>query len=191
MHVLGKISFDQVIRKEDIYWWNNCLNNRIGKLSETFVYVETHFERLQKNTLPQKTEEFLFEYYSEIFFYYFFSTRDILAQLLNLLFNLGFESNKIYFNDKFINRILDKDIQEDLRIFLRNTSESYNIRNAFNHRFTPNQKDNRASTNIIKKDNIINVYTPEEPDKSEIFNEIKHLQKSLADLMSYLSIKIK
>lgn len=32
---------------------------------------------------------------------------------------------------------------------------------------------------------------PEEPDENEIFNEKKHIQKSLTDLMNYLSLRIK
>lgn len=187
--ILDDNPFELAIRKEDIYWWNNCLNNRIGKLSETLIYASTHFERLQKGVLVKDTEEILFDYYSEIFYYYYFSTRDVLAQLLNLIFDLGLNPNKIYFNENFINNISDNEIQEYLRTFLSNTRDSYDIRNAFNHRFTPNQKDNRASTNIIKTDDTISVFTPKERSNNEIYDEIKHLQRSLSKLMNDLSTK--
>lgn len=79
---------ENAIRKEDIYWWNNCLNNRIGKLNETYIYTATHFQRLERSKLQEgnqkHTDWILFEYYVEIFYYYFFSTRDVLGQLLNI-----------------------------------------------------------------------------------------------------------
>lgn len=39
------INISDAIKNEDIYWWNNCLGNRLGKLRETYVFVNTYFNR--------------------------------------------------------------------------------------------------------------------------------------------------
>ncbi len=93
---------ENAIRKEDIYWWNNCLNNRIGKLNETYIYTVTHHQRLERSTLQEgsqkHTDRILFEYYVEIFYYFFFSTRDVFGQLLNIIFDLRIDETKIHLN---------------------------------------------------------------------------------------------
>jgi hypothetical protein len=143
---------EDAIRKEDSYWWNNCLNNRIGKLNETYIYTVTHYQRLEKSKLQEDnqkhTDRILFEYYVEIFYYYFFSTRDVFGQLLNIIFDLKIDEMKIHLNQSFIDKIDSENIQLKLVRFLENTKDSYNIRNTFNHRFTPIQIDNRAKKTI-------------------------------------------
>src|SRR5215207_4974155 len=62
---LESSDIENAIRKEDIYWWNNCLNNRIGKLNETYIYTVTHHQRLERSTLQEgsqkHTDRILFE----------------------------------------------------------------------------------------------------------------------------------
>ena len=76
IEILQNSNLDNAIRDEDLYWWNECLNNRIGKLIETYIYVIVHFQRHQKNNLidlkHSYTDRLLLDYYVEIFYYYFF-----------------------------------------------------------------------------------------------------------------------
>jgi len=51
----------------------------------------------------------------------FFSTRDVLGQLINLVCNLGFEEHQIYFNEKFIKKIQSDKIKQILSNFLNKT----------------------------------------------------------------------
>src|SRR5215210_5453526 len=48
---------ENAIRKEDIYWWNHCLNNRIGKLNETYIYTITHYQRLERSKLQEGNQK--------------------------------------------------------------------------------------------------------------------------------------
>lgn len=195
IEILKKSSFETAVGAEDIYWWCNCANNRIGKLEETFVYVQTHYRREQeiKNEKfkDRHTDKILLDYFIELFYYYFFSTRDVIGQLLNICCNLKVKEYKMFLSEKFVERIQSKEIKSALTDFLNNTKSSYNIRNSFNHRFTPINHDFRAARNIIKDDNIISFYSAQEL-KNEIFvADIENLMNRLGCLMNKLVIEIK
>lgn len=197
MNYLKSQNIHKAIKEEDIYWWNLCLNNRFGKLEQTYGYVVTHYKRLKEyeilNSENVYTENFLFDYYTEIFYYYYFSSRDILGQLLNSLFEIEYDESKIYFNETFIKKISNEKIKEDSLEFLSLTSDSYKkYRNAFNHRFTPNLIDNRAKMTTIIKDsgNEINFGTAKEISKSEFYNDIHKLMEILSNYTESLSEQI-
>ncbi|WP_018614894.1 Cthe_2314 family HEPN domain-containing protein [Segetibacter koreensis] len=179
---------ENAITKEDIYWWNNCLNNRIGKLNETYIYTATHYQRLERSKLHEgnqkHTDKVLFEYYVEIFYYYFFSTRDVLGQLLNIMFDLRIDETKIHLNQNFIDKIKSENIRFELKKFLENTRDSYNIRNAFNHRFTPIHRDNRAKKIITKQEKSISFGTAEEIHIEDYISDIENLMKHLSILLN-------
>lgn len=187
----------KAIKEEDIFWWNLCLNNRFGKLEQTYGYVITHYKRFKEFEISKAenvyTEDFLFDYYTEIFYYYYYSSRDILGQLLNSLFEIEDDESKIYFNEKFIKKISNEKIKEDSLEFVRLTSDSYKkYRNAFNHRFTPNQIDNRAKMTTIIKDNgkEIGFGTAKEISKSDFYDDIHKLMEILSNYTERLSEQI-
>lgn len=186
---------DDAIRMEDIYWWNNCLENRLGKVEQTYVFVNTHYNRhLQSifdNLEDNHTDKLLLDYFIEIFYYYFFSSRDILAQLLNLFYNLKIAENKIFLNEKFVEKMSSIKTKEALYDFLKETKDSYNIRNTFNHRFTPTQMDSRAKQNIVKEDNKLGFHSPKEVKTEMFIEDIKGLINHLGKLMSKLNNEIK
>lgn len=197
MNYLKSQNIHKAIKEEDIYWWNLCLNNRFGKLEQTYGYVVTHYKRLNEyefsNSENVYTENFLFDYYTEIFYYYYFSSRDILGQLLNSLFEIEDDESKIYFNKTFIKKISNEKIKEDSLEFLSLTSDSYKkYRNAFNHRFTPNHIDNRAKmTTIIKgSGNEISFGTAKEISKSDFYNDIHKLMEILSNYTERISEQI-
>lgn len=187
--------YDSAIRNEDLYWWANCLNNRFGKLNETYTYLKTHFLRLQETQNQDSgnhyTDKILLDYYIEIFYYYYFSSRDVLAQLINVVENLKIDENKIFLNDNFIKSISSMKIKNALSNFLNKTKDSYDIRNTFNHRFTPTHIDNRAKRNIIKENNKISFYSPTEIKTEKFVDDIDNLMKQLEHLMSELVTEIK
>lgn len=195
IEILRASTFEKAIRNEDIYWWNNCLDNRLGKLTETYIYIRTHFLRLQSSDIQKlknkHTEKILLDYYIEIFYYYYFSTRDILGQLLNLIYELKIEEHKIFLSEKNVEKIKNRKMKDALSDFLSNTKDSYNIRNSFNHRFTPTQQDFRAKKNIIKANNRISFYSAQEIQFETFVDDTENLMKYLGCLMNVLSKEIK
>ncbi len=195
IEIIQQQPFDTAVRNEDVYWWVNCVNNRLGKLTETYVNAMTHFSRLQEpqnlETENHYTDEILLDHYIEIFYYYYFSTRDVLAQLINVSEDLKNEEHRIFLNDVFLNSISHIEIKNALTDFICNTKNSYGIRNTFNHRFTPTHLDNRAKKNIIKEGDTISFYYPTKRKVEEFIDDIDNLMKQLYHLMNVLYIEIK
>lgn len=195
VEILKNEPFESVVKNEDVYWWVNCVNNRLGKLTETYVNTKTHFLRLQENRAFESenhyTDEVLLDHYIEIFYYYYFSTRDVLAQLINVSEELENKENRIFLNAKFLDSISNKEIKNALTVFLNKTKDSYDIRNAFNHRFTPTHMDNRAKKNVIKENESINFFYPTKINDEVFIDDIDSLMKQLSDLMNILYLEIK
>ena len=181
INFLKNKNINSAINEENIYWWNNCLNNRIGKLNETYIYVITHYER-SDNKL---TEKLLFDYYAEIFYYYFYSVRDIIGQLINVLFEIGLKEHEVFIKKSFIEKISNERLRKSFEEFANSTSSSYKkFRNGFNHRFTPNLKDNRVNNISNEKDeNQNNISYTKGISQTEFYNDIIELINELSDFM--------
>lgn len=139
----NEISIEEATKTDSLCNWNLCLKNRLGKLRESFINSYVHFLRykeLSSNESLEHLNEFLYEYYCEIFYYYFFSTRDVICHIINIFFELKIPEILISLNERFIQKVTNTDIIEALTNFNSETFESRNIRNQFVHRLTPTQE---------------------------------------------------
>lgn len=193
--ILQNQPFETAVQDEDIYWWVNCFNIKLEKLTETYTYVKTHNSRLEgiqnSETENHYTDKILLDYFIEIFYYYYFSIRDVLAQLINVSEDLKIEERKIFLNDTFVKSIPSQEIKSAFKEFVNSTKKSYDIRNTFNHRFTPTHTDNRAKKNIIKEGNTTSFHYPTEVKVTKFIDDIDNLMKHLKLLTSKLITKIK
>lgn len=201
INFLEKKNIYNAINEEDTYWWNLCLNNKFGKLSQTYLYLLTHYNRFKKFERNENefkfTEGFLQDYYVEIFYYYFYSVRDIIGQLINVIYKLEIDETKISLNKFLINKLPDAGIKLIFEDFIKETYNSNkNFRNAFTHRFTPTQKDNRAKTTISISDDEKEIgfgLTGKEISKEELYEDSKKLMNQLSVLMKsfneYISLQ--
>jgi hypothetical protein len=144
-----KQTIEDTYRLVNLYWWNNCLLNRLGKLRETYIYAITNFNRnvsyeYVKEKRIENLNGYMFDYYSELFYYFFSSTRDVIAQIINLYYYIGQKEDKVNFDTKLLNMVPDTNVRELLYSFFSNTKKASKIRNEFAHRFTPNNPDHRA-----------------------------------------------
>ncbi len=183
-----KLTFEEAQNLEDINWCYNCFINRLNKLSQSHLYLITHYNRSRKNE-NLFTDKYLFEYYNEIFYYYYYSVRDIIAQLINEIEDLKIKESDIYIN-KLIPKIKDKNLRKDFSNFCTKTNESYKvIRNAFNHRFSPNINDNRSKITDLKKDNVYEFGFPKSNKISnkEFYEDTELLMNELHKLIPTLN----
>ena len=198
-HPLALIVNDRMPMKEasrisNLYWWENCLINRFEKVCHTYVFLSTHYSRhfsddWRENTHKQAINHIMFEYYAEIFYYYFFSSRDIIAQILCTYFSVGLKENEISFNQTFFNSIKDQSINNILLKFEEETKDSKEFRNSFTHRFTPNIPDHRS---VISEDNrALNFGGGNFIQSERIIDNIDKSLNSLSNLMTQLKIIIK
>lgn len=177
-----------ILRSDHLRWWNFCLGNRFGRLRQTFEYVLVHFNRgisIDFNTdSPQiMLNSILFDYYAEIFYYLYFSSLDIIAQILNLYFMLGIDEKKVDFV-----KILSSDITIKSTLIEMNESikDTRDCRNAFTHRFTPTLNDPRII--LIKDGNMeaLGMGSGKRFELDFILENIKESTQILADLMNCL-----
>lgn len=181
-------------RISNLFWWNACFSNRLGKLRETYIYVATNYNRKFNNNYAESSDsevinKFLFEYYAEIFFYLFFSCRDIIGQIINLYYNLSIKENNLQFvRDLTKGKALKESIVKEILISFNNeTSEASNYRNSFAHRFPPTEIDNRSVITTIDGKFTLEVGSNESLNAKKIFESIDCSLQSLNTLMNKLN----
>lgn len=196
LHLNHNIDLDRSSSYHNLYWWNNCLSNRIGKLHETFVYVHTHYHRgfLEDITTCSEIEianKLQFEYYAELFYYFYVSTRDIVYQIVNLYCNCKILDRQVSFTE-LINKLNDfPEIKKLLRDFNNTIKSSSDIRNGFAHRFTPTIKDYRTDTSKINERISLSFKEGEHLSSEEIVTNINFSLKELEIAISSLKENMK
>jgi hypothetical protein len=151
MLIQDQLTPEEVKRKSDLFEWDICLLNKLGKLKETYLLLNSSYQRGKSTQTKNKkaANEYLFDYYTEIYYFYFFSARDLIAQIINVFYKLKIEDKDVDFhklaNNKNLNLI--KDILTDFSEATKMTSD---IRNSFTHRFPSNYPDSRS---VIINDN--------------------------------------
>lgn len=149
---MNKRPMASVKTKKDLFEWDTCLGNKLGKLNETYIYLVTHYnrgipEKLDNITNKESINSFLFGYYSEIFCYHYFSSRDCIFQIVNTFYGLSLKEYEVSFQ-KLKNLEIDGDVVQLIRDFNEETRELNNIRNEFTHRFPPNYPDYRPEIHV-------------------------------------------
>lgn len=138
---------EEVHKKSSLYYWDLCLLNKLGKLSETYIFVYTNYNRgipdsFDKMSQKEFLNRFLFDYYAEIFYYHYFSTRDIIGQVLNIFYNLKLEEDEVFVGS-LISKISDNKVKKKIIKFNNSTKKTRDYRNSFTHRFPMNHPDYR------------------------------------------------
>jgi hypothetical protein len=176
--------------KHNLHDWDICLSNRFGLLNETYVYGITYFtrgfsEEFLTSSGKNHVNRLLFEYHAEIFYYYFISARDIIAQIINLFFNIELKENFLL-NAGFIDKIPNNEVRTSMRKFLQETDEASGMRNKFAHRFTPTQADFRMELTEENGRTILSLGGRKQISSDWIVNNIKGSLILLSDLMTAL-----
>lgn len=187
--IFSGILNEEVKRIDHLFWWDHCLANRLGRLRQTFEYLLVHHMRgITELSNPKSPKEaantLLLDYYSDVFYYFYFSSLDIIAQILNVYFRLKIEEDKVDFT-----RIKNKKtpVKELLDFFYKFNEPSRNFRNTFTHRFSPTMGDFRAKTVMGEDDqNILGFGTKKQVALDTIVCNIKNAMKMLSTLLDEL-----
>lgn len=149
-----KMEFEDVNRDSYLFQWDICLQNKIGKLHESYVNLATNYNRTipdfsDRTTKDDYINSLLFDYYTETYYYFYFSVRDIIGQILNILCVLGLEENNVRFNE-LPSKIFDIEIKNIVSSFCTSTKKTSDYRNTFTHRFPANYPDYRSKISDIE-----------------------------------------
>ncbi|WP_158797526.1 Cthe_2314 family HEPN domain-containing protein [Pedobacter sp. L105] len=191
--LIEKKSLEDVARKSQLHWWNQCLVNRLGNLDHSFTHALVHYNRgLPDDVKVYANDDYInrvqFGYYGETYFYFFVSVRDTIAQLINIYSKAGFEEHQIYLNDKFFKKINEVDLRKCLENFVKTTTEIVNIRNGLAHRYLLTHHDNRPTIKIQNGNPTYNAGTGTYIKSSELLTEIKKSFDHLAKFVDELDI---
>lgn len=196
--LVQSVPINEAARSGNLFWWSNCLKNRFGKLQETYIYAITCYNRKFSDDLlecseAQAVDKLLFDYYAEIFYYYFFSARDIIGQILRVYHRLNIKEDDLYFNMSFINKVKAKDLTGGtiLETFFVATKKASNFRNGFAHRFSPNEADYRPVYNEDNGLKTLAVNSGLYTSSDEIVENLKDTLESLKELMDGLVNSVK
>jgi hypothetical protein len=191
MHLFleGKVTIEEASRRNHIYHWNIHLKNRLGKLRETYWYLIILYQRGFSDDYKKCNDEELvnkvqFSYYGEIFYYLFFSTRDVLGQFINSLYGLGIEEENLKFSIKSFEKIEDEIVKSGIYDFLKETKMANNYRNGFTHRFPIDTPDRRTLVDHSEDKTFISRKTGSFVTSSELIENMTEVLNSLKSLLN-------
>jgi hypothetical protein len=198
-------NFSEYIKNHDLELWKNRFNNKIRKIEFSFVLTKfsylrgipdkVWFEGAENGTvrfLPQlegedaRTNQFLFKYSSENFYYHFVSAADLAYHLLNVHFQLGLKSGS-NFNKRVISKMNALPTLVALENFEREIKDFRRDRNDLTHNFPFNEIDLRSKQEVRYGKLVTTMgrysYTPSE----EVMIKIEDAIGYFAKLMEHLN----
>lgn len=194
----SKISLPEVARINNLFYWNIFLSNRLSLIRESYEIAIANYNRSASNPTEATENEkrfanrWKFDYYSETFYYFFFSFQDQLAGFLNLFFFDEYEESRgLYLNEKFISRIPDKMVKEAINLFLSSTDRAKELRNAFTHRFSPTAPDFRITVTNVNGKKYFGIGSGDSVSAEVIVANMRSSVDALSELMGNLSGLVK
>jgi hypothetical protein len=183
-------NIDQAYYRDNLFWWDNCLQSRIYSLSQAYLNALVHFQR----GIPDKMDDFesqhyinrlQFDFYAETYYYLVAVVRDNIAQLLNVFYQLKIKETNIHFNESFADKlpIIVKTIVSE---YIRESLQTMEYRNSFTHRFPPNHPDNRSHIEIVKGQTTYYSASGKRVTSRDFVDNIVFSQTCLADLLNRL-----
>ncbi len=177
-------------RANNLYWWDFCLQNKLAKLNNSYINTITNYNRC----IPEKTSEYekinyinriQFDFYAETFYYFLFSARDIILQILNIYYNIGLEEYKV--NSKMImSKISESKIVTLIERFSNDLETASDIRNGFTHRFPINQPDYRTKLSDNNGNEMLSFGSGNTTMPKEIVSNINESLIVLADFIEQI-----
>ena len=179
------MTLEEVKKKSDLYYWDMCLFNKLFYLKESYINLMVNYNRGVPSDLNNPNEStdingvnhFLFSYYTETIYFFHFSIREYIYQILNVYFDLELTEIEVTINNVFeklsvkmkennenkrknkgngiiINEIIKtnktiKAIKVILEKYNKASKKTNNIRNEFTHTYPSSLPDLRASIGTL------------------------------------------
>ncbi|MCL4641091.1 MAG: Cthe_2314 family HEPN domain-containing protein [Olivibacter sp.] len=190
--LLNKNPIEEVVRNSHLHWWDTCLTNRLGNLSQAYENTAVNFNRgIPSEPIDYSKDEVVnwiqFNFYGETYCYFFHSVKETLAQVLNIYFGCGKDEKDVtlFKVKKFLMR--NEAYQETTTLienFSKETTTISEIRNSFVHRYPSNFPDYRPSLRTERNGKVYGSGSKKEIKSSDLMNIIK---KSYEDLEIFVN----
>lgn len=180
---------------ENLHWWDNVLLNRFGSLRGAYFDALTHYrrgfpEQHHKCNDIENVNRILFDNNAEVFYYFFFVSCDVIAQILKINLKLDIDEQKVHFNYGFLKKLPEGELRETIKNFFDKIEETRENRNSFAHRFPPNYPDYRVVTGTKNGRNTLSSGSGAFAEPSVILKNIEDSLSALAEFMNGLQIVI-
>lgn len=186
----------QIHRNSQLYYWDNCLLNRLGKLRFAFINLAVSYkrgipDRLTNLNERQAANSYLFNYHLEAYLFLYFSSVETINQILNIEYELKLKENAVS-TRKVLNKIKDLNptISEILEAFYIETKPLRDIRNDFTHKFSVNYPDHRSSVEATEKSQSFGSGTGKFIKPSQFISSCKDSLKLLNNVLIQLRSEI-
>ncbi len=176
--------------------WGRVLSNKLFSLHETHLFLNTHYNRgfkenVSDNNQRELVDNILFRYFSETYYYFFFSTLDVMAHILNEYYDLNLLEKKVEFKDFLLRQVKNEDIRKKLLEFNSAIEGTREKRNSFTHRFPENEKDFRTKINIEKERTMLSCGIGNMTSNQEFIANITESSDLLKRLIDDLKLGLK
>lgn len=191
LSVFDGLPMDIAANKENLFWWDIVLTNRFGSLRGAYYDSLTHFNRGFKDDYRECSESeminrLLFDNNAEVFYYFFFVTADVIAQILNAYFRTKIPEDKVALNETLIKRISEPKVKNAILNFRKETKIARDYRNGFTHRYPSNYPDYRTRFEIKEGKEILHWGSGTFVPPTKIIVNIEYSLNSLSVLMNEL-----
>ncbi|WP_242404109.1 Cthe_2314 family HEPN domain-containing protein [Formosa agariphila] len=127
--------------------------------------------------------------YVEIYYYFFFSSLETLAHILNYFFDMGKNESQVKFWGKLFSEIESNPIKQQLISFNESIKETIEKRNSFTHRFPQNENDFRTTLTTTEGRNLLQCNMRKRIKNEEFLQNITESSKLLESLINNLKLE--
>jgi hypothetical protein len=194
---------DALIKPGDFSNWQTRLVNKLGKLRFSYVLLIYYSKNLpdknwikhnddgRTNFFPEFEDvdfykKFMFDYFTENFYYHYFSTIDIISYLLNIYYDLDIKEG-MAFSKNVQAKVPDEELRKTINTFLLETKDARNGRNSLTHKFPFNEVDMTSK----RVDNVFYGGTYNYRPACETIKEIQQIIVELEKMLRAIEDKMK
>lgn len=187
-------SFYETNKVVNLYWWDNCILNKIGKLNNAYVNTFANYNRdlIENGDEPIKGKyihRLQFDFYAETVYYFLFSARDVVFQILNIYYDLEIKEYNV--SAKSIKqKMTNSSISELLMNLEKDFETASKIRNSFTHKFPKNQKDYRMNYSKVGDSERLSAGSGNELKPQEIMENIDESLRNFASFLNELRLNM-
>ena len=204
-------STDRFIDHNDFQQWLIRLLNKLGDVRFSYIQLTYSFNKgipdqnwkkdgerggmsffTEFSTEDHNANKFLFDFFTETFYYHFFSSVDVLYKVINKLFSFNFDEFIKDFNSKVLKKLKEKDfdLHNAIDSFIKLQRKNRKFRNDFTHNFAANEVDLRSKQSIKNDRKTVTMMDPSYTTSKELFNEIQKLIQLYTPVLRLLEISI-
>lgn len=193
--IFDKKSLNETNRQKNLYSWDILLNHKLTMLNNSYINAFSNFHRgipvqNQKYTKQNRVNKLQFDFYSETYYHFLHSSREVILQILNIYYNINLKEHDMRI-DGLKNSIPDDEIIAIIERYSLQIKKSLDIRHSFTHRYPKNLYDSRTKLERIDNGTRLSSASYKIMESSEIMEDINSSLWSFEKFVNDLKTRMK